>query len=320
MNGKFVISLDFEKYWGMRDIENLVDYQNNIDNVDEVVTKLLDIFDKYDIRATWATVGFLFHNNKKNLVENLPENIKLYKNKNLNPYLYIKNNELDPEFHFATDSIDLISSNGNQEIASHTYSHYYCLEKGQTKIDFEKDMELYSSVYNKYNFKNELSTIVFPRNQINENYIPILTKYGITAYRGNENHFIYNASHESEMNSLIRRGLRLIDRYLNITGHHTYLLDKDIEIYNVKSSRFLSPYSKKLKLLEPFKKRRIKNAMTYAAKNNEIFHLWWHPHNFNNNIPENINFLNDILKHYAYLKKEYNMESNNMKDIVEEII
>ena len=40
------------------------------------------------------------------------------------------------------------------------------------------------------------------------------------------------------------------------------------------------PYGffKKLKM------KRIKAQMTYAAKNDKLFHLWWHPHNFGNDI------------------------------------
>lgn len=44
MSGKLVISLDFEKYWGMRDHQSIDDYRENLDNVDEVVVRLLEFF------------------------------------------------------------------------------------------------------------------------------------------------------------------------------------------------------------------------------------------------------------------------------------
>ena len=59
MKGKLVISLDFEKYWGMRDYKSLKDCQENLEKVDKICSTLLDIFKQYDIHATWATVGFL---------------------------------------------------------------------------------------------------------------------------------------------------------------------------------------------------------------------------------------------------------------------
>ena len=55
--------------------------------------------------------------------------------------------------------------------------------------------------------------------------------------------------------------------------------------------------------------------MTHAAKNREMIHLWWHPHNFGKNITENFLFLNEIIDHYQFLNKKYGMESMNMREI-----
>lgn len=314
-NSKFVISLDFEKYWGIRDHSEISEYQENLENVDQVIINLLDIFDKYDIHATWGIVGFLLHKNKKELINKLPQRTDFYDAVELNPYPYLKNNDLDSQFHFAEDIINKISRDSNQEIASHTYSHYYALEEGQNIKDFEDDLKTFLSVSNEKGY--DVTSIIFPRNQINENYISVLTKHGISAYRGNEQHHIYKAEAE-ENSSLIKRGLRLADRYLNITGYHTYPLSKKAKFYNIKSSRFLAPYISKLRVLEFLRLRRIKNAMTYAAKNNQIYHLWWHPHNFGKNMEENFNFLDEILKHYNHLNQTYGMKSMNMQEVVKE--
>ena len=55
--------------------------------------------------------------------------------------------------------------------------------------------------------------------------------------------------------------------------------------------------------------------MTHAAKNDQLFHLWWHPHNFGNDIEANMLFLKEILKHFVLLKEKYNMSSLNMEEI-----
>jgi len=72
-------------------------------------------------------------------------------------------------------------------------------------------------------------------------------------------------------------------------------------------------------LLESLKIRRIKKAMTYAAKNNLIYHLWWHPHNFGRNTEENLKNLKSILDHYKYLNDKYNFESLSMEEITGKI-
>jgi pyruvate-formate lyase len=55
--------------------------------------------------------------------------------------------------------------------------------------------------------------------------------------------------------------------------------------------------------------------MTYAAKNGEVYHLWWHPHNFGKNQDQNFKNLKEILDHFASLKNEYGMKSLNMNEV-----
>ncbi len=55
--------------------------------------------------------------------------------------------------------------------------------------------------------------------------------------------------------------------------------------------------------------------MTYAAKNNQVYHLWWHPHNFGNDLENNFKSLEKIIKHYSFLNKMYGFESKNMNNL-----
>jgi hypothetical protein len=64
---------------------------------------------------------------------------------------------------------------------------------------------------------------------------------------------------------------------------------------------------------------RIKTGLTYAAKNNLTYHLWWHPHNFGVNTDENFAFLENILKHYQFLNKKYNFQSYTMSDLAKQL-
>ena len=89
-----------------------------------------------------------------------------------------------------------------------------------------------------------------------------------------------------------------------------------MECSNVPGSCFLRPYSEKLSWLEPLRLRRIKAEMTAAARTGKIYHLWWHPHNFGRNLKKNFSFLEQIIAHYEVLAEKYNMESLNMKDIL----
>jgi hypothetical protein len=77
------------------------------------IPKALLLFEKYDIHATWATVGFLFAKNKSQLLSFCPIERPTYVNESLSYYKLIDENEVgndeqeDP-YHFAHSLITLI--------------------------------------------------------------------------------------------------------------------------------------------------------------------------------------------------------------------
>jgi peptidoglycan/xylan/chitin deacetylase (PgdA/CDA1 family) len=320
--GKFVISLDFELMWGVRDKRSVKNYGDAIIGARTAIKNMLHSFDKYKVKVTFATVGFLFHKDKKDLLENLPIIKPTYSNENLSPYpnieTYLGENEDEDPYHFGYTLTEQIKNRNFHELATHTYSHFYCLEPGQTIKQFEEDLKTAILVAKKNDIN--INSIVFPRNQYNMEYLEICRNNGISSFRGNEKSRFYTSSN-GERQTPIKRILRLIDSYINITGHHCYRFDeiKKSTPYNIPSSRLLRPYSKKLFFLERLKFLRIKNAMTHAAKNNLVYHLWWHPHNFGRNCKENIYILEKILKHYDYLNKKYSFQSITMQELSNEL-
>ncbi|MFK5948089.1 MAG: polysaccharide deacetylase family protein [Methylococcales bacterium] len=317
--GIFSISLDFELYWGMQDKYTIDQYRENLNGVENAVNKMLDVFDQYNVHATWATVGFLFANDIKDLKDHMPENQPLYKNQNLDPYLYTRNNEITVKrYHFAPALINKINSYQGQEIGSHTFSHYYCLESGQTKEQFREDILAAVAIATSKNIK--LKSLVFPRNQWNNDYLSVLHECGISCYRGNERSWLYKACN-TENSKLFKRALRLIDAYINISGDNCYSLGElsTTKPYDIPSSRFLRPFTKKLSAFDGLRKNRIKQAINYAARNGKLYHLWWHPHNFGINTDENLTILKDILFYYEKMNKQYGMHSLNMGEISEEL-
>lgn len=323
--GKFVISLDFELMWGVRDIVTTETYGEHIRGVHEALPRMLECFQRHNIRATFATVGMLFFETKKELLAGLPGKKPNYKISNLSPYGDYMNDKvgedhLSDPYHFAPGLIQLIKNSPGQEIGTHTFSHYYCLEEWQTIEDFKQDLDAAIAAAKKSGV--QLNCIIFPRNQFNNNYLQVCKEAGITTYRNNEESWLYNAR-SGEKERLLRRALRLIDAYVNLTGYHCYT-EEYIKAsgfpVNIPSSRFLRPYSKKLKFLDWLRLRRIRKSMTYAAKNNLMYHLWWHPHNFGINQLENFSFLEEILVHYRYLHEKYSFTSCTMSELANEII
>lgn len=319
-HGKLVISLDLELMWGVRDVQSLSAYGNNILGVQQVLPRLLQLFKKYKVDATFATVGLLFFENKAEMLQNLPVTFPPYHNKKLTPYAgyfdTVGNSAEDDPYHYGLNLIRQILEYPGHEISSHTFSHYYCLEDGQTIENFRDDLQAALKISARYSLRP--TSLVFPRNQYNDAYLDVCKSLGIICIRGNENSWLYSARAGAKENQ-VRRALRLVDAFVNITGHHCYsddYLNRPIPL-NIPASRFLRPWSPKLPFLDGLKFKRIQSGMNHAAKNGFTYHLWWHPHNFGINQEENFHFLEQILSSYHELHQRYQYTSYTMTALAE---
>ncbi|MGO4108812.1 polysaccharide deacetylase family protein [Paenibacillus sp. YAF4_2] len=322
--GIFVVSLDFELYWGVRDIYGIERYKSGMAKERNLIPQMLEWFEAGGIHATWATVGLLFFESREELLQGLPALKPSYEETNLSPYAHIESAELglkeeDDPYHYALSLIRLIRETSHQTVSTHTFSHYYCKETGQNKEQFAADLEACKAIAAKRGMK--LESIVFPRNQVNEQYLSLLLPAGINVYRGNPQHPIYKQGY-STGDSSFRRAYRLLDTYWNLSGYHTYpasSVGATLPV-NLPASQFLRSYSHKLKRLEPLRLKRILDGMTYAAKHNEVYHLWWHPYNLADEQNANMRFLERIISHYCKLKVEYGMESMNMEELRDRVL
>lgn len=318
--GIITISLDFELAWGLLDLNNFEEYKiSNIKNVANVIDRLLDIFSFYNIHATFATVGFIGYSNPDELIKDLPKLKPQYENRTLNPYYnnFISSiSEKDYIYFFAPELIEKIKIWPGMEIGTHTFSHYYCWEKGQTLEHFDADLK--KAIQKGKEQGLEIRSIIFPRNNVSSAYLEVCKENNINIYRGNPSKFFKDK--KSRISNLIQKACRLADNYINLSGSPSYPLSeiKDEKgMIDIRASRMLRPYVESLRYFEPLRLKRIKNEMTKAAKNGEIYHLWWHPHNFGSKMDKNFSFLNEILKHFEYLRSKYGMKSLNMAEIAE---
>lgn len=317
IKGTLLISLDYELMWGMFDVAAKDGYgKSNVENVPEAIDKMLALFQKYGVHATFATVGMLMYKDKEDLANDLPSIRPSYDKKACSAYNGtiddIKKNE-EIQF-FQPLVVDKLKAAEGVEIGTHTYCHYYCWEKGQTIEQFDADMKKAIEVANRNGI--ELKSIVFPRNQVSEEHLKVCAKYGITSYRGNA--IKYFSEPKTKWENIKNRICRLLDAYVNIGGMSGVPYSEiDIEEspINFRASRMLRPYSPKLSFLEGLRLRRIKKEMLHAAKHNEMYHLWWHPHNFGANMNENLSFLEHVLKCYKECHDKYGMESYTMGEL-----
>lgn len=314
MSGQFVISLDFELLWGVRDHADKQAYGQSVLGAREAVPRMLELFEKHGIRATWATVGFLFCESKDELIAFLPKERPTYRKSKLSNYSYLdevgKNERTDP-YYFGASLVDAINKSPGQELGTHTMSHYYCLESGATPAAFEADLTAAKKLAECR--RVAIKSIVFPRNQFNSAYLEVCARQDITHYRGNPNRWAYRAAKGRDQTPA-RRALRLIDAYTGLLGAQTFATSND-GLVNVPASRFLRPCAGKLAIIQPLHLWTIKRGMTEAAKAGTGYHLWWHPHNFGQDLEANLDGLRKIIDHFKTLSDHYGMKSFAMGDL-----
>jgi peptidoglycan/xylan/chitin deacetylase (PgdA/CDA1 family) len=309
-----VISLDFELYWGVRD-------QVPLDRAERsrllaaraLVPKILDLFEEFSIHATWATVGLLFARTKQEAEAFRPKAEPGYVDQRLNPYREsLGASEADDPFHFAPSLISLIASKEGQEIASHSFSHYYCMEPGQTNADFEADLRGAIAIADYAGYK--LQSYVFPRNQVNPDYIGILQRYGIRIYRGNEEVGIKQSAPFSTQRRIHKRVGRLLDAYVGVCGDQVAVWPSQRSPALIRPSRYLRSSTAVLRYLEPRLLQRMNNQMKAAVEQGQIFHLWWHPEDFAADGDHSLRFLRRVLTTFNAYRETYGMKSLSMAE------
>ena len=266
--GLAVISLDFELRWGVHDVYglNIDAYRANLERVHDVVPSLLRLFEHYGISATWASVGALGCNNWDEYFRRAPP-APAYVNDSFK--VKAQYAELDPSgrLHFAPDLLRQIVAAPGQELGTHTFSHLYLREDGITAADVAADLGAASALFSE-RFGVEPISLVFPRNQ--PAFIEEVRAAGIKMWRGNPGPWYYECE-DSKRNGSLPRMLKLLDG-INPLRRRASRMQGDM----TRASLFL-----RLALARPLWAahfRKIKDELD-SLRSNEIFHLWFHPHN-----------------------------------------
>lgn len=310
----FIISLDFELHWGRFDKAAIKDNEAYYLQARKAVPKILRLFEEFDIEATWATVGMLFAENIEEWHKYSPLDLPTYQHNKFSPYSWLANNNVQEEFLFAPDLIKMIIETNGQEVGSHTFSHYYTLEKGQTEQQFRQDLQAAQSIAAD-KFGIQLFSLVFPRNQFNTRYMGISREEGFTSVRSNPSDWYWkDTSSETLMKKLFRSG----DVFFPLGQKSSFPLSNlhwnERMPLEIPASRFLRPHAG-YATLNRLKSIRIREEMARSARKTEIYHLWWHPHNHGHRMIESLEFLRMILQHFSRLREKYGMISCNMATV-----
>ncbi|MDO6390243.1 polysaccharide deacetylase family protein [Pontibacter sp. BT731] len=315
----FTISLDFELYWGIFDKVPLVERRQYFQNTRRVIPEMLALFEQQKIKVTWATVGMLFAKDWTDWTTAIPALRPSYHNDQLSAYRLKEEFGRDgslQDYFFAPELVELINQTPYQEIATHTFAHYYCQEVGQTVEQFRQDLQAAQGIAARQGM--ELQSLVFPRNQFNEAYLKVCLDEGIKTVRSNTSDWFWEQTVEDKLS---KRIFRTGDAYLPLGKRTSFPLSslklKEGFPLAIPASRFLRPVDGKRDILNKLRLQRILSEMTVAAKRKECYHLWWHPHNFGSYPERSMADLKVIIEHYKKQEQQYGMRSLSMLGIYE---
>ncbi|MFC5458358.1 polysaccharide deacetylase family protein [Massilia niabensis] len=306
---KFVISLDFELFWGVSDTQTVAGYGQNVLGEWQAIPRLLALFSRHGVSVTWATVGMLMCRDYKQWRDLRPAILPGYMRANISPYFKDGLVRENAKLFFARPLVEQILATKGQELATHTYSHFYCKEAGATPDQFSADLDCARTIAADMGVK--LRSIVLPRNQIDEKCLSVLPRAGIQVYRGNPEHWLYKNG-DAVAGGIAGRVARFADACISLSGQRSVRAQHSCGLVNVPASLFMYPWSPRQRALSTMRLHRLKQGITRAAQTGSIFHLWWHPHNFGVNIEQNLAMLEQVLRHYRIVADIYGMQSQCM--------
>jgi hypothetical protein len=320
--GALVISLDFELHWGLMRTFSLESLNGRLLETRNAIPHTLRLFESFGIHATWAVVGFLFFRTKDDLLAALPVHRPQLNGHGPSPYEILSDlgpdEERDP-YHYASSLVDQIIDTPNQEIATHTFSHCIWDQSTPDLEAFRSDLK--AALETARSKLVHMASIVFPRNKYSAPLLHVLREEKTMAFRGVRDPWYTFLDRGGKPRQTLFRVFRFLDHHVPVSGSNSYGWNSIASgpPYDVPASFGLEFYYHRpwLDALEHLRLKRITSSLTKAAERQEIFHLWWHPHQLGHDLHRKLEFLRRILHHYALLRDTHGMESLTMREVAE---
>jgi hypothetical protein len=294
--GVFVFSLDFELAWGTRGRPSAATVGPYLDGTRRAIDKLLNLFEQYDISATWVMVGALAMGGQ--------DRHPLLKNARYDDIPV--GGHADYPHWFADDILANIRSiTPEQEIGCHTLTHMFVNDSDESRQQFDWELGEFVKLFDHLKLPAPKS-FIFPKHYMY--HFDLLVKHGFRCYRGPESGWF-----ERMPTAHLRGALRLLNARLRRPGVTGTPVRKN-GLIEIPSSQFYSPFQSVGKYVSL--DDRVGQAIAginLAAKTNQIYHLWTHPFNLGQRTDELLDGLERILTHVRKLVEFDRLENWPMR-------
>ena len=305
-NGLFIFSLDTELACGYfdKDEKRTKIFSTNGVRERQAVKRLLDLFEKYHITATWAITGHLFYQS----CEECPICPMMEWKGRYSSFeeVYQTNNPL----WYGSDLIEMIlNKNIPSEIGFHGYSHrpFNQINREEAKLEIEEWLRV------SQRFHITPVSIVFPRDAVG--HLEIFQHYGFKTYRTEEHvPLIFR-------NRYFGKYIKTLDVLFSITTPPIYEINQlkiKEGLVNIPASQHLFGFNRGLenyldhKGYSTLRIQRILKGIRKAARQKKIFHLWAHEWEFRTEA--DFIRLEAILQCVEECQHQYGLESISMAE------
>ena len=263
-NARFILSFDCEGKWGMADDPAMAS-NNPIsgDSLTKAYTQIFEILERHKIPATFALVG-LFAGGYEQYVDSRGELLESEPHRN---WLQVPERSFAAGHHdgwFYPELVNQIKAIGNHEIASHSFTHLPLHNVGVMEESFLTEMKF----VNQWKEKNsiELSTFIFPRNQIK--FEDRLSDFEYVGYRQCD---IQNSAYANRF--------RILQDECNI-GRKSDEHSMSAKPVAIPPGTFLNWRHGPRRVIPKWVTlNRWSNVLDHAVASGGVAHLWLHPHN-----------------------------------------
>lgn len=313
--GVFTISIDYESAWGYADHNLSDDDKKRIREEVFNVRRLILLFEKYNIGATWAVVGHLIDRGCKWEGKKPHPEYKRPVHKDEKKDWFSdhppKDEYTDSLWFDSENLVSMIrSSKAGHDIGSHSYAHILYNEESTDEESIKADLKNLGRVHRVHDVP--LTTFIFPRNVMG--YHRLLKINGFTTFRG------VSPKWYDEYTGLKKRLAHLVD-YVNPNGRTSMPDTSTFGLVNIPDNMLLIGRNGPRKLLsKKIVMRKAKNGLKRAVKKKEVFHLWFHPSNFTYDTEVQFNIFEEILKKASELRDENKIDILTMEHIADMVL
>jgi len=301
--GTMVVSLDLELSWGRFDKMPLDKLEAESLKERPQIRRLLALMDQYEIPATWAVVGHLMLDGcTRDPGGNPHSDIVPHARYSWFPrewYCYdpCTTASLAPGW-YAPDIVEWIrETRARHEIASHSFAHV-CYGDPECSPAVAL-ADLTSAVETASQRGITLKSFIFPRNQVG--YLELLRRAGLRAYRG-----VSPPPHNilPRANAALRKAITAAHVLLGFPPPSVYAEEVLPGLWNIPANHCYPPHEGMYRLIPHLSRvARARNGIKRAVKNGGLYHLWFHPFDFNKNSDAKFRCLEQIFS-YAHGMRE----------------